>query len=59
LREGGMIVRKRIAVEEIDGGGGGDVEWTYRLVDRVYTDSMVFVTAARFGVTDAIVARAT
>jgi len=54
-----MIVRKRIAVEEIDGGGGGDVECTYRLVDRVYTDSMVFVTAARFGVTDAIVARAT
>ena len=47
-----------MAVEETDGGGGGDVEWMYRLVDGVCTDSMVFVTVARFGVLDAIVARA-
>jgi len=59
LREGWRIIRKRMTVEETGGGGGGDVEWTYRLVDRVCTDSMAFVTAARFGVPDAIVARAT
>ena len=48
-----------MAVENTCGDHGGDVEWTYRLVDEVCTDSMAFVTAARFGVPDAIVARAT
>jgi len=47
-----------MTVEETGGGGGGDVEWTYRLVDRICTDSMAFAMAARFGVTDVIVARA-
>ena len=40
------------------GDYGGYVEWTYQLVDGVCTHSMAFVTAARFGVPDTIVARA-
>ena len=48
-----------MTVEEIGSGGGRDVERTYRLADRVYTDSMAFAMAARFGVTDVIVTRAT
>jgi hypothetical protein len=54
------IVMKRMAFEERQNGGAGpDYVWTYRLEDGYCTNSLALVTAARFGLPDEILQRAT
>lgn len=54
------IVPKRMAIHDVDETGDESeaYRWTYRLEDGVCRDSMALVTAARFGLPEAVLARA-
>jgi hypothetical protein len=49
------IVKRKMGIEEND---DHEVEWTYKLEDGVSTDSLALVTAARFGMPQNIIDRA-
>jgi DNA mismatch repair ATPase MutS len=60
LRSMDRIRKKRMVIHDKDNSGheSSSYNWTYRLEDGVCTDSMALVTAAQFGLPDAILDRA-
>jgi DNA mismatch repair ATPase MutS len=60
LRSMDRIRNKRMVIHDKDNTGheSSSYNWTYRLEDGVCTDSMALVTAAQFGLPDAILHRA-